>query len=255
MRQVLQEYEDADGEHRIMLTEAYVPLPSVIKYYGNETFRIADFPFNFALINGLGTCRPGTCTDTLDNSVSAKGNPFNGTQLHDIIVEFLGAVPAWAGQQSANWVLGNHDQSRMANRFGRGLIDGLLMVQFLLPGTPVTYYGEEIGMEDTFISWEDTQDPQGCQAGIDKFNETSRDPGRTPMQWDTSFNAGFSTSPTTWLPMGSNSATVNVQTEKENLISHFNIYRTLMALRKETSILYGDIEFPIVDEDRFSFTR
>jgi len=248
MRQVLQEYEDADGEHRIMLTEAYVPLPSVIKYYGNETFRIADFPFNFALVNGLTTCRPGTCAST-------KGNPFNGTQLRDIIVEFLNAVPSWVGQQSANWVLGNHDQSRMANRYSRQLIDGLFMVQLLLPGTPVTYYGEEIGMEDTFISWEDTQDPQGCGAGIDRFNETSRDPCRTPMQWDTSFNAGFSTSQTTWLPMGSNSATVNVQIEKENLISHFNIYRTLLALRKEESLLYGDLNFPDVDDDAFSFTR
>ena len=55
--------------------------------------------------------------------------------------------------------------------------------------------------------------------------------------------------------MGSNAATVNVQIEKENLISHLNIYRTLLALRKEESVLYGDLNFPDVDADAFSFTR
>ena len=50
MRAVLQEYEDQDGDHRAMMTEAYVPLADVIRFYGNETHRLADFPFNFNLI-------------------------------------------------------------------------------------------------------------------------------------------------------------------------------------------------------------
>ena len=131
----------------------------------------------------------------------------------------------------------------------------MLMVQLLLPGTPVTYYGEEIGMEDTFISWEDTRDTKGCHAGPDRFYKFSRDPERTPMQWDTLFNAGFSTSRKTWIPMANNSLTVNVQRQKEQLVSPLNNYRILVALRKELSIQSGDTGFPVVDRYRFSLSR
>lgn len=230
------------------MAEAYVPLESVIKYYGNETFRIADFPFNFALITDIPNCL-GVCNAT------ARGFPFEGTQLRDAITRFLDAIPPWAGQQAANWVLGNHDQRRIASRFGSDLVDGMIMVQMLLPGTPVTYYGEEIGMKDQFISYEDTLDPSGCQMGPDRYDQFSRDPARTPMQWDDTFNAGFSTAERTWLPMGENYPTVNVKLQKENLISHLNIYRTLVALRKEPSIQYGNTSFPIVDADAFTIMR
>lgn len=152
-------------------------------------------------------------------------------------------------------MLGNHDQRRISERFGEELTDAMIMVQQLLPGTPVTYYGEEIGMEDTFISYEDTQDPQGCNAGPDRYDKFSRDPQRTPMQWDTTFNAGFSTAEKTWLPMANNSLTVNVQLQKEELVSHLNIYRTLVALRKELSVQSGATDFPVVDQDVFSLSR
>lgn len=251
MRQTLQEYEDRDGQHRILMTEAYVPIEDIIKYYGNETFRIADFPFNFALISGINNCLY-ICNSTKGG---ARGFPYDGTQLRDSIVEFLNAIPSWVGQQGANWVLGNHDQRRLASRFGPELVDGMIMVQMLLPGTPVTYYGEEISMKDQYISYEDTLDPQGCQMGPDRYERFSRDPARTPMQWDDTPNAGFSTADKTWLPMGEDYPTVNVKLQKQNLISHLNIYRTLVAIRKETSILYGDYDFPIVDADAFTLTR
>jgi len=64
------------------------------------------------------------------------------------------------------------------------------MITLLLPGVGVTYNGEEIGMEDTWISWEDTKDPQGCNAGRDGFEKASRDPARTPFQWDNTTSAG-----------------------------------------------------------------
>jgi len=131
----------------------------------------------------------------------------------------------------------------------------MIMVQLLLPGTPVTYYGEEIGMLYTYISWEDTRDTKGCNAGPDRFYKFSRDPERTPMQWNTSFNAGFSTSQKTWLPMADNSLTVNVQLQKEKLVSPLNNYRSLVDLRKELSIQSGEIGFPVVNRDLFSLSR
>lgn len=60
----------------------------------------------------------------------------------------------------------------------------------LLPGVSVTYNGEEIGMENTWISWEDTKDPQGCNAGKEGYEKVSRDPARTPFQWDNTTSAG-----------------------------------------------------------------
>lgn len=67
------------------------------------------------------------------------------------------------------------------------------MMVLLLPGVGVTYNGDEIGMEDTWISWEDTKDPQGCNAGKDHYETASRDPERTPFQWDDTTSAGRST--------------------------------------------------------------
>jgi len=64
------------------------------------------------------------------------------------------------------------------------------MISFLLPGAMVTYMGEEINMVNTFVSWEDTVDPQGCNAGRDLYQLFSRDPQRTPFQWNSSPFAG-----------------------------------------------------------------
>jgi alpha-glucosidase len=69
-------------------------------------------------------------------------------------------------------------------------MDAANMINLLIRGTAVTYYGEEIGMVDTWISWEDTVDPAGCNMGEDRYEAFSRDPARTPFQWDNSKNAG-----------------------------------------------------------------
>ena len=87
--------------------------------------------------------------------------------------------------------LGNHDVPRMSTKFGSENIDLLHMITYLLPGTVVTYYGEEIGMENTELSWDETVDPAGKIAGINKFKQFSRDPERTPMQWNSGKNAGL----------------------------------------------------------------
>lgn len=78
----------------------------------------------------------------------------------------------------------------MVSRLGYKRAQAVTVMTQLLPGVGVTYYGEEIGMGDTWISWEETQDPQGCSAGKSGFESTSRDPERTPFQWDNSTSAG-----------------------------------------------------------------
>jgi alpha-glucosidase len=64
------------------------------------------------------------------------------------------------------------------------------MVALLLPGVAVTYYGEEIGMEDVKLSWQETVDPAGRNAGPERYIQHSRDPQRSPMQWSDQQNAG-----------------------------------------------------------------
>lgn len=60
----------------------------------------------------------------------------------------------------------------------------------LLPGTPIVYNGDEVGMEDTYIRWDQTKDPRALNAGPLRYLETTRDACRTPFQWDDTENAG-----------------------------------------------------------------
>lgn len=89
--------------------------------------------------------------------------------------------------------IGNHDQHRVASRYGPELVDGLNMLAQLLPGSGITYNGEEIGMEDAHISFRDTVDPAGRNAGPERYELFSRDPERTPFQWDDTLNSGQAT--------------------------------------------------------------
>lgn len=73
---------------------------------------------------------------------------------------------------------------------GVEFVDAMNIIQATLPGIMVTYNGEELGMEDTFIRWDQTTDPGGLLMGPDHYQVGSRDPERTPMQWDTTQNSG-----------------------------------------------------------------
>ncbi|XP_063608438.1 maltase 1-like [Penaeus indicus] len=151
--------------------------------------------------------------------------------------------------------LGNHDNGRVGSRFGEDLVDALNMLILLLPGTPVTYYGEEIGMLNTFISWEDTQDPQACNHGLDGYEDYSRDPERTPMQWDNSTLAGFTTGNSTWLPVNDNYKELNVKAQQHAEKSHLKIYEELARLRKEETFTKGLTAYPVISNEVFTLLR
>ena len=255
LRQIIQEaYESKDGKHRyafyiihwmlflkkkwflfrILMTEADVALEDLIRFYGNETSRLVDMPFNFKLIDQL-----------------PRG--FTGSQLHKSVNDFIRALPSWAWP---NWILGNENEPRVATRLGAELVDAMAMVQIMLPGTPVIYYGEEIGMQNKVVSWEETQDPRGCIQGVDHYADFSRDPARTPMQWDNSTSAGFSAfTGGSWLPVGDDYHLLNVQQQQEASTSHLANYRRLVELHKQSSVLYGETSLGFFDDDIFSFTR
>jgi alpha-glucosidase len=107
-----------------------------------------------------------------------------------------------------------------------------------LRGTPIMYYGEEIGMQNTDpVRKEDVKDPIGR---VGWPQEKGRDGERTPMQWDDSPNAGF-TRGTPWLPVPLIYKTVNVASELKDPSSILNVYRSLLALRHQNrALLDGD---------------
>jgi len=188
------------------------------------------------------------------------------------LAQFKESFTKWDKSFAENgWIaiyLSNHDQSRFINRYGSDKpafkdYSAKLLNTFILSmrGTPYTYYGDELGMTNIgFTKIEQYKDiaaingyKKAATDGEDldhylkKLNLLSRDNGRTPMQWDDTNNAGFS-SETPWLPVHENHTTVNVATQQNDHNSVLNHFRKMVALRKDNLLLvYG--EYEIIQEE------
>ncbi len=131
-------------------------------------------------------------------------------------------------------VFDNHDNPRMDARYGDGVHDEdiqrvLSTILFTTRGAALMYYGDEIGMKTTPPTRkEDVKDPVGVTGWP---NAKGRDGERTPMQWDDSTNAGFTTGKP-WLPIPDSYKTVNVKAEVMNFNSLLNWYKQLIELRR-----------------------
>jgi alpha-glucosidase len=141
------------------------------------------------------------------------------------------------------FVLSNHDIVRSYVRYGDGqhndAIAKLMASLYLtLRGTPIMYYGEEIGMTNNDpVRKEDVKDPIGR---VGWPQEKGRDGERTPMQWDDSANAGF-TRGVPWLPIPPSYKTVNVAGELKDPSSILQVYRSLLTLRHQNqALMEGD---------------
>ena len=196
MRAVLREY----GE-RVLIGEIYLPIERLVAYYG-PGLTGADLPFNFQLIQ----------------------TPWRADAVAALVAEYEAALPegGWP-----NWVLGNHDQPRIAARVGERQARIAAMLLLTLRGTPTLYYGDEIGLGHVPVPPERAQDPWGR-------NEPGhgRDPERTPMQWEDAPNAGFSTG-TPWLPLSDDADRRNVDEMRDDSRSILTLYRRLLSLRRD----------------------
>ena len=170
----------------------------------------------------------------------------------------------------------NHDKPRSVNNFFPHGSDKILaakalaIVLFGLRGTPFIYQGEEIGLTNTKFDSIDDYDDISSHGAYDlaradglsdkeamRFvHKFSRDNARTPMQWDSSKNAGF-TSGKPWLPVHEDFKSCNVELEEKNPNSVLNFYRKLSAFRNSSEILLsGEYEELYHDnEEIFIFTR
>jgi alpha-glucosidase len=203
MRTIVDRY----GE-RVLIGELYLPVERVVQYYG-EQLDEAHLPFNFQFVT-LPTWEAST--------------------IRQVVDVYEAALPpgAWP-----NWVLGNHDRPRIATRVGRDQARTAHMLLLTLRGTPTCYYGDELGMQDVPIPLELMHDPQGKE-----HPEYSRDPQRTPMQWDGSSNAGFCAPDVIpWLPVADDYQTYNVPTEQSDPRSLLMLIHTLLELRRTQPVL------------------
>jgi len=141
------------------------------------------------------------------------------------------------------YVIGNHDIVRSWNRYGDGthndqIAKDMAAIYLTLRGTPIMYYGEEIGMQNNDPKRkQDVKDPIG-RTGWPK--EIGRDGERTPMQWNNTPNAGFTTG-IPWLPIPVTYKKYNVADELKDPNSILNWYKGLLALRhQDKALLDGD---------------
>uniref|UniRef100_A0A7G3ADM9 alpha-glucosidase n=1 Tax=Lutzomyia longipalpis TaxID=7200 RepID=A0A7G3ADM9_LUTLO len=232
-RDVLEEYTKKDGNTRILLTEAYTDIDILMQYYGNGVKNGSHVPFNFYMIMNLK-------------------NHSNAIDFDENIKLWLKKLP---NKSVPNWVMGNHDQRRIGSRFGIHRIDLINMILNTLPGVSITYNGEEIGMTDVFLTWDQTVDPAACNSNPQIYDQFSRDPARTPFQWDSSTSAGFSTSPNTWLPVSSLFQQVNVKVQKNAPRSHLKVYRQLLRLRHTETLQKGSVKIRTHGQNVLSITR
>jgi oligo-1,6-glucosidase len=173
--------------------------------------------------------------------------------------------------------LANHDQPRMLTRWGNDTPEfrdysSKLLTTFILSmrATAFYYFGDEIGMSnikfDRVEQYNDVelltnyQQVKAKGGDLKRFLEgmkiSSRDNGRTPMQWDTTVNGGFGNG-TPWLPVNGNYKTVNVAAQDKDPNSVLNYFRAMQKLRKENEVLiYG--KYRLLDKDNpavFAYTR
>ena len=221
MRQVFDEYPA-----RVIIGEIYLPIDRLMMYYGANNDG-AHLPFNFQLLlHRWEARRIGAAIDKYEASLPE------------------GAWP--------NWVLGNHDRPRVASRVGspaQARVAAMLLLT--LRGTPTVYYGDELGMENVAIPPEKVVDPPGVILGV------GRDPERTPMQWDDSRNAGFTTASEAWLPVSPHYADQNIAAEREDAHSMLTLHRRLLQLRRsEEALMAGDYApIPEYDDNILAYTR
>ncbi|MGZ3928938.1 MAG: glycoside hydrolase family 13 protein, partial [Mucilaginibacter sp.] len=197
------------------------------------------------------------------------------------LLHFKEVFTRWDKEFAENgWLsifLANHDQARLVSRFGNDKpyfrdISSKMLSTFIMTmrGTPYYYNGDELGMTNAgFDKIEDYRDvatlneyqhQKNIGADMDKYMARikfeCRDNGRTPFQWNSSANAGFSTG-TPWIKVNPNYTTINAAAQEHDPYSCLNYFRQLTKLRKENpALVYG--KYTLLDKDNpdvYAYTR
>jgi alpha-glucosidase len=227
-RRVVDEYDRRDGRERVIVAEvAAHDLDRWAGYYGPELDGV-HLPFGFHLIR----------------------HDWDRNAVRPIVDAVEAAVPpgAWP-----NWVLGNHDQHRVATIAGPDRARVAMMLLLTLRGAPTLYYGDELGMTDVEIPEERIADPFG-----QNVPGQGRDMARTPMPWTSEPNGGF-TRPEVepWLPLGPREHGIDVESQRADPRSILNLTRELLHLRHAVPALSAGSYEPLdgTPEGVFAYRR
>ncbi|XP_065610672.1 amino acid transporter heavy chain SLC3A1 [Cyrtonyx montezumae] len=214
-RQTMDQYSSEPGRYRFMGSDSdeKEDIEATMMYYGTTFVQEADFPLNFQLIN-------------MKN--------LSGNSVFEAVNVWMKNMPEgkWP-----NWAVGSPDTARISSRFGNKYVNVMNMLLLTLPGTPITYYGEEIGMENL-------------------ASENVTFPEKSPMQWNGEANAGFTEDSSSWLPVNSDYRSVNAEVQMTQSNSTLNLYRELSLLRSnELPIHRGWMCSIWNDSDVFVYVR
>lgn len=261
----LQEMNQATfGSQDVMTVgETWGATPEIAKLYSDPTRNELSMVFQFEHI-GL---------DQQEGKDKWDLKPLSIGQLKQVLSKWQTSL-GHEGWNSLFW--NNHDLPRIVSRWGNDKeyrVESAKMFAILLhmmKGTPYIYQGEEIGMTNCPISTIDEVDDiesinmynerldQGYtkEAIIESINAKGRDNARTPMQWDNSANAGFTTG-TPWLHVNPNYPEINVKQSLADEDSVFYTYKKLIELRKEHAIVvWGEYELiEETEEEVFAYYR
>jgi len=211
-RETLDEYPD-----RVLMCETHGTYEEIAAYYGADDE--CHLPFNFHPL---------------------LSHPWSAKTIREIVDGFEAVLPDFA---TPCYVLGNHDQHRMASRLGAEQARIGMMWLMTSRCAPTIYYGDEIGMVDVEIDAGRACDPTGKRMP-EYVGVVGRDPGRTPMQWDDGPNAGFCPAGfEPWLPVAPDADERNVERLKQQPQSMLALFRALMDVRSaEPSLHEGRYE-------------
>ena len=177
-------------------------------------------------------------------------------EVYDYYYEESGSKDAWPA-----WEMNDYDTVQGTGRFPLNLSNIFFMINLLLPGTSIIYYGDEIGMnsKNFTLQYTDVRDPYSkepyCnQTKYENGECICRDASRTPMQWTNGVNAGFTNATEgPWLPINENDYEIfNVDYQQD---FHLQSFRNISLLRETNAFKYGGMYFPYHDENIFSFLR
>ena len=235
--------------HRVLIGEIYLPLPELVRYYGEpEAEGATESPAPEIPVAAGGIARPGA---NLPFNFHLIQTPWTAEDVAQVITTYEALLPpgAWP-----NYVLGNHDQPRLASRLGPLQARVAAMLLLTLRGTPTLYYGDELGMTDVPIAPGQVQDPaEKNEPGKGR----GRDPERSPMVWVDAPNAGFTTPDVEpWLPLQADWATSNAAVQRKDPRSFLSFYRHLLHLRGlHDTLRAGAIDHVQTEGSVLSFRR
>lgn len=251
------------GTNLVTVGEAWGATPELAKQFSNPDGSELSMVFQFEHI----------CLDQVPGGEKWDLRPLPFCELKQVLARWQAELHG-AGWNSLFW--NNHDLPRIVSRWGddsdeyRELSAKMLAtVLYGMQGTPYIYQGEELGMTNANLDISECRDietlnlyEERVSRGIPKeevmasIHAKGRDNARTPMQWDSSLNAGFSTG-IPWLKVNPNYVDINAAAQLNDTHSIFNYYRQLINLRKKSPVLIeGAFQLLLPeDEDIFAYIR